>query len=143
MVKQVKTKTTLKVRFPCLLWTILGSYRAFAGPLAYVSSLRRRVDVYRKEPVLQDGVERDGVCTANKDYCVQKRRGHRDWKEVTYLCRPRRHLALYHRRLVISVPVWLCDRYRPRILLCACEQKLWSCGGRPFRDLGLVAHTWS
>jgi hypothetical protein len=63
----------------------------FTGSPAYVSSLRRRVDVYRQEPVFQDGVERDGVCTTNKDHSMQERRRHRGWKEVTYLRRLHHH----------------------------------------------------
>lgn len=69
MVKQVKNKTTLKVRSPSRLLAFPGvwaafflSYfsltsRGFTGPLAHVSPVRRRVDVYRQKPVFQDGVE--------------------------------------------------------------------------------------
>ena len=85
MVKQVKTKTTLKVRSPYCLRALFRSCRPFTGSLAHVSSLRRRVDVYRQKPVFQDGVERDGVGTTNKDHCMQEWRRHRGWKEVTYL----------------------------------------------------------
>lgn len=45
------------------------------GTPAHVPPVRRCVDVYREECVVQDGVERAGGRAENQDYCMQERRG--------------------------------------------------------------------
>lgn len=62
MVKQVKTKTTLKVRGYVLPGVTLNGLTdcgvlAFTGTSAHVPSVRRCMDVHREEPVVQDGVK--------------------------------------------------------------------------------------
>ena len=71
MVKQVKTKTTLKVGGGVVdkAW---ADVLLLAGPLAHVPAMRRRVDVHREESVVQDGVERHGDGAADQDHCVQE-----------------------------------------------------------------------
>lgn len=52
------------------------------GPLAHVPPLRRRVDVHREEPAVQDGVERGRLRAEDQDRGLQERRRHRGGQEV-------------------------------------------------------------
>ncbi len=97
MVKQVKTKTTLKVcssrsvRFvgsrACSLFTSSPVHCTWClaeiGPPAHIPSVRRRVDVHREEPAVQDGVERGRLRAEDQDRGLQERRRHRGGQEVT------------------------------------------------------------
>jgi hypothetical protein len=76
MVKQVKTKTTLKVRW--LSVCCLSGSRADeqVGSSPHIPSLRRCLDIHRKESLVQDGGQRNGSWTAYKDHCMQEWRGH-------------------------------------------------------------------
>lgn len=84
MVKQVKTKTTLKVRFPVpALATALQAACLAAGQPADLPPVRRRVDVHHQEPDVQNGVERHGQRAAHQNHRVQERRCHRGGQKVT------------------------------------------------------------
>lgn len=52
------------------------------GPPAHVPPVRRRVDVHREEPAVQDGVERGRLCAEDQDRGLQERRRHRGGQEV-------------------------------------------------------------
>jgi hypothetical protein len=56
-VKQVKTKTTLKVRSVAALTPPVSAAVLVPGTSPYLSSVRRCMDLHREEPVLQDGSE--------------------------------------------------------------------------------------
>jgi hypothetical protein len=64
MVKQVKTKTTLKGH--------LHTYRLCDDVWTF----------YCEESIIQDGIERHCDCTSNQDYCVQERRCSRRDEEI-------------------------------------------------------------
>lgn len=52
------------------------------GPPAHVPPVRRRVDVHREEPAVQDGVERGRLRAEDQDRGLQERRRHRGGQEV-------------------------------------------------------------
>ncbi len=84
MVKQVKTKTTLKVRFfVSIRATTLQASCLPAGKPADLPSLRRRLDIHHQEPDVQNGVERHGQRAAHQNHRVQERRCHRGGQKVT------------------------------------------------------------
>lgn len=86
MVKQVKTKTNLKVCIrPRLQQNILGRLTALprtSGPLAHLPLMRRRLDVHRQGRDVQDGIQRDCVDAEGEDCSMQERRRHRAGQEV-------------------------------------------------------------
>ena len=84
MVKQVKTKTTLKVRFlVSIRATALQASCLAAGKPADLPSMRRCLDIHHQEPDVQNGVKRHGQRTAHQNYRVQERRCNRGGQKVT------------------------------------------------------------
>lgn len=51
------------------------------GPPPHIPSLRRRMDVHRQEPIVQDGIKRDGLRLEDQDRRMQERRCHRRGEE--------------------------------------------------------------
>lgn len=89
LVKQVKTKTTLKVRLKPYYSSRNYSDLSYErwdfhdlGPPENLPTLRRRMDIHSQEPNFQNGVERSGHGVKDQDRCMQKRRCHRGRKEV-------------------------------------------------------------
>ena len=68
MVKQVKTKTTLKARHLVLFIVQLPIVEL--GTSSHLPIVRRRVDVPSEKCVVQNGIERNHHCTKNKNHCV-------------------------------------------------------------------------
>lgn len=77
LVRQVKTKTTLKVHFfvyiSKLLIYSMSLFINYPGPPTHLSPLRRRMDLHRQKPLFQNGVERSSGSAEDQNRRLQKR----------------------------------------------------------------------